>query len=186
MDQNDVFNRTDKVGRIRANVSAPAASGGCTEAAGVRCGSRGSGGFGPREPAGDNDRPLPLAAIFTRLLRGDMVQTLQQDFITLASAKGVPPRRVLWVHGLRNSLFSLVTAVGTQLGAIVGGAIVAETFFDLDGMGSMLVTAILSKDLFTVQSAAAILVATVVTMNLIVDLLYAVIDPRIRHARALA
>jgi peptide/nickel transport system permease protein len=129
---------------------------------------------------------LPLAAIFTRLLRGDMVLTLQQDFITLASAKGVSPRRVLWVHALRNSLFSLVTSVGTQLGAIVGGAIVAETFFDLDGMGSMLVTAILQKDLFTVQSAAAILVGTVVIMNLIVDLLYAVIDPRIRHARALA
>jgi peptide/nickel transport system permease protein len=129
---------------------------------------------------------LPLAAIFTRLLRGDMVQTLQADYITLASAKGVPPRRVLWVHALRNSLFSLLTSVGTQLGAIVGGAIVAETFFDLDGMGSMLVTAILSKDLFTVQSTAAILVACVVIINLTVDLLYAVIDPRIRHARALA
>lgn len=129
---------------------------------------------------------LPLAAVFTRLLRGDMVQTLQADFVTLASAKGVPPRRVLWVHALRNSLFSLLTSVGTQLGGIVGGAIVAETFFDLDGMGSMLIGAILSKDLFTVQSAAALLVAVVVVINLIVDLLYAVIDPRIRHARALA
>lgn len=129
---------------------------------------------------------LPLAAVFTRLLRGEMVMTLQADFVTLASAKGVSPRRVLWVHALRNSLFSLLTSVGTQLGGIVGGAIVAETFFDLDGMGSMLVVAILSKDLFTVQSAAAILVATVVTVNLIVDLMYAVIDPRIRHARALA
>lgn len=129
---------------------------------------------------------LPLAAIYTRLLRGDMVQTLQADFITLASAKGVPPQRVLWVHALRNSLFSLVTGVGTQLGAIVGSAIVVETFFDLDGTGSMLVVAILSKDLFTVQSTAAILVITVVTVNLIVDLMYAVLDPRIRHARALA
>lgn len=129
---------------------------------------------------------LPLAAIFTRLLRGDMVQTLQSDFVTLASAKGVPPRRVLWVHALRNSVFSLITSVGTQLGGIVGGAIVAETFFDLDGMGSMLVTSILSKDLFVVQSTAAILVACVVIINLLVDLSYAVIDPRIRHVRALA
>ena len=96
------------------------------------------------------------------------------------------PRRVLWVHALRNSVFSLLTSVGIQLGGIVGGAIVAETFFDLDGMGSMLVVAILSKDLFTVQSASAILVATVVTINLAVDLLYAVVDPRIRHMRALA
>jgi len=129
---------------------------------------------------------LPLAAIYTRLLRGDMVQTLQADFVTLASAKGVSPRRVLWVHALRNSLFSFVTSIGTQLGAIVGGAIVVEQFFDLDGMGSMLVGAILSKDLFTVQSTAAILVACVVVVNLIVDLMYAVIDPRIRHMRALA
>jgi peptide/nickel transport system permease protein len=129
---------------------------------------------------------LPIAAIFARLLRGDMVMTLQADFVTLASAKGVSPRRVLWVHALRNSLFSLLTSVGLQIGGIVGGAIVAETFFDLDGMGTMLVTAILSKDLFTVQSAAALLVASVVIVNLIVDLLYGVLDPRIRHARALA
>lgn len=129
---------------------------------------------------------LPLAAVFTRLLRGDMVQTLQADFVTLASAKGVSPRRVLWVHALRNSLFSLLTSVGTQLGGIVGGAIVAEQFFDLDGLGSLLVTSILSKDLFVVQSTAAILVAIVCLINLSVDLTYAVIDPRIRHARALA
>ena len=129
---------------------------------------------------------LPIAAVFSRLLRGDMVQTLQADFVTLASAKGVSPRRVLWVHALRNSLFSLLTSVGLQIGGIVGGAIVAETFFDLDGMGTMLVVAILSKDLFTVQSAAAILVASVVAVNLTVDLMYAVLDPRIRHVRALA
>jgi peptide/nickel transport system permease protein len=129
---------------------------------------------------------LPIAAIFSRLLRGDMVMTLQADFVTLASAKGVSPRRVLWVHALRNSLFALLTSVGLQIGGIVGGAIVAEQFFDLDGMGTMLVTAILSKDLFTVQSASAILVACVVVVNLTVDLLYGVLDPRIRHARALA
>ena len=129
---------------------------------------------------------LPLAAVFTRLLRADMVLTLQQDFITLASAKGVPPRRVLWNHALRNSLFSILTSVGVQLGALIGGAVVAETFFDLDGMGSMLVVSILAKDLFTVQATAAILVATVVIVNLIIDLCYAVVDPRIRQARALA
>lgn len=129
---------------------------------------------------------LPLAAVFTRLLRGDMIQTLQADFVTLASAKGVSPRRVLWVHALRNSLFSLLTSVGTQLGGIVGGAIIVEQFFDLDGLGSLLVVSILRKDLFVVQSTAAILVAVVVLINLSVDLLYAVIDPRIRHARALA
>ncbi|MGE0136188.1 MAG: ABC transporter permease [Ilumatobacteraceae bacterium] len=129
---------------------------------------------------------LPLAAVFARLLRGDMVQTLQADFVTLASAKGVSPRRVLWVHALRNSLFSLITSIGLQLGAIVGGAIVVEQFFDLDGLGNLLVSALLSRDLFTVQSASALIVAVVVIVNLSVDLMYAVIDPRIRHARALA
>jgi peptide/nickel transport system permease protein len=129
---------------------------------------------------------MPIAAVFTRLLRSDMVQTLQADFITLASAKGVSPRRVLWVHAMRNSLFSLLTSVGVQLGGVVGGAIVAETFFNMKGMGAMLVVAILSRDLFVVQSTTAILVACVVVVNLTVDMLYAVVDPRIRHMRALA
>lgn len=129
---------------------------------------------------------LPLAAIYTRILRGDMVQTLQADFITLASAKGVPPRRVLWVHALRNSLLSLLTAVGGQIGGIVGGALIVESYFAMPGMGALLVDSILSRDFFVVQSVAAILVITVVLTNLAVDLLYAVLDPRIRHARALA
>ena len=129
---------------------------------------------------------LPLAAAFVRLLRADMVQTLQADFITMASAKGVPPRRVLWGHALRNSLFSLLTSVGVQVGGLVGGALVVEQYFNLKGMGSLLVAAILSSDLFTVQSVSAILVACVVLVNLTVDLSYAVVDPRIRHARALS
>jgi peptide/nickel transport system permease protein len=128
---------------------------------------------------------LPLAAVFARLLRGDMVQTLQNDFITLASAKGVPPNRVLWTHALRNSFFSLLTSVGVQLGGIVGGALVVEQYFAMKGMGALLLTSILSKDLFVVQSVTAIVVAVVSLANLGIDLLYAVIDPRIRHARAL-
>ena len=113
------------------------------------------------------------------------MQTLQSDFITLASAKGVSPRRVLWNHALRNSLFSLLSTVGVQLGAIVGGALVVEQYFAMKGMGSLLLTSILSKDLFVVQSTTAIVVAVVAIANLLIDLLYAVIDPRIRHFRAL-
>ena len=128
---------------------------------------------------------LPLAAIFARLLRSDMIQTLQSDFITLASAKGVPPGRVLWTHALRNSLFSVLTSVGVQLGGIVGAALVVEQYFNMKGMGSLLLTSILSKDLFVVQSVTAIVVAVVSVANLVIDLMYAVIDPRIRHARAL-
>jgi peptide/nickel transport system permease protein len=128
---------------------------------------------------------IPIAAIYARLLRADMVMTLQSDFITLASAKGVPPGRVVWKHGLRNSLFSLVTALGTQLGALLGSAVLVETLFDLDGLGSQLVVSVLGRDLFTVQSFVAIIVLIVVTVNLMVDLSYALIDPRIRQARAL-
>jgi peptide/nickel transport system permease protein len=128
---------------------------------------------------------LPLAAVFARLLRGDMVQTLQSDFITLASAKGVPPSRVLWTHALRNSLFSMLTSVGLQIAGIVGGALIVEQFFAMKGMGALLLTSILSSDLFVVQSITAIVVLVVSLANLGIDLLYAVIDPRIRHARAL-
>jgi peptide/nickel transport system permease protein len=128
---------------------------------------------------------IPLAAVYTRLLRADMVLTLQSDFVTLASAKGVPPGRVLWKHALRNSLFSIVTAVGTQLGAVIGSTLVVEYLFDLDGLGSQLVDSVLTRDLFTVQSLVAVIVALVVVVNLVVDLSYAVIDPRIRQMRAL-
>ena len=128
---------------------------------------------------------LPTAAVLTRLQRSEMTLTLQSDFIGLARAKGLPPRRILWRHGLRNSLFTVLTSIGLQVGAIIGGAIVAETFFDLDGMGSLLITAVLGTDLFTVQAVVAILVVAVVVTNLVVDLLYGVIDPRVRLASTL-
>ena len=128
---------------------------------------------------------MPVAAIYTRLLRSEMTLTLQSDFITLASAKGVSPTRILWRHALRNSLFAIVTSIGTNLGALLGSAIVVETLFDLDGLGTQLVVSVLSSDLFTVQSLVAVVVLIVVTVNLLVDLAYAVIDPRIRQMRAL-
>lgn len=127
---------------------------------------------------------LPTAAVFNRLLRADMSTTLQSDFIALARAKGMSPKRILWRHALPNSLLSLVTSVGVQMSVVLGGAIVAETFFDLDGMGLLLVTSVLSYDLFTVQAITAILVITVVVVNLLIDLLYTVIDPRVRLAGA--
>ena len=128
---------------------------------------------------------LPLAAVLTRILRADMSLTLQSDFISLARAKGMSPRRILWRHALPNSLFSLLTAIGFQLGALIGGAVVAEMFFDLDGMGSMLVVAVLSQRPVHRPGDRRLLVVTVVVANLIIDLLYSVIDPRIRVARAL-
>jgi peptide/nickel transport system permease protein len=128
---------------------------------------------------------LPIAAVFTRLLRSDMVLTLQSDYITLARAKGMSPRRILWRHALRGSLFSLMTAIGLQLGALLGGAVVVEQLFGLGGLGKLLTEGILRADLLVVQACAAILVISVVVVNFVIDLLYAVVDPRIRHARAL-
>ena len=125
---------------------------------------------------------LPAAAVLTRLLRADLVLVLQSDFVLVAKAKGISRRRVLWRHALPNSVFTLLSAVGVQVGVIVGGAVVVETFFDLDGMGLLLVVAVLSSDLFTVQAIVALLVVAVVLTNLIIDLLYGWIDPRVRLA----
>jgi peptide/nickel transport system permease protein len=128
---------------------------------------------------------LPTAAVLSRLVRADMVLVLQSDFVSLAKAKGLSPTRILWRHALRNSMFSLLTSIGVQAGAIVGGSIVAEVFFDLDGMGSLLVVAVLSSDFFTVQGIVVLLVVAVVLTNLAVDLLYSAIDPRVKLASAL-
>ena len=128
---------------------------------------------------------MPIAATFTRLLRGDMIMTLQSDFVTLARAKGVSPTRILVRHALRNSLLTLLTAVGLQLGGLFGGAVLVEQLFGLGGLGQMLAEAIVRRDLLVIQTSAAILVLSVVTVNFLIDLLYAVVDPRIRHIRAL-
>jgi len=128
---------------------------------------------------------LPIAAVFTRLLRADMIIALQSDFVTLARAKGVSPRRILWRHALRSSLLSLVTSVGLQVGGLLGAAVAVETLFEVDGLGSLLFESIQRRDFLVVQACVSILVITVVFANFFVDLLYAVIDPRIRHVRAL-
>jgi peptide/nickel transport system permease protein len=128
---------------------------------------------------------IGLAAIFIRLLRADLVNTLQSDFIVMARAKGLSPARILWRHALRSSLFSIMTSVALQFGGILGGAVVVEQIYALPGMGLLLFQAVQQKDLLVVQACAALFALAVVIINFIVDLLYAVVDPRIRHARAL-
>jgi peptide/nickel transport system permease protein len=129
---------------------------------------------------------IGLAAIWSRFVRADMNLTLQSDFIMLAKAKGVSPRRILWRHALRASVLSLITSVALQLAALVGGAVVAEQFFGPRGIGDRLVFAIQQNDILMIQAITAVLVGAVVFFNLLVDLFYAVIDPRIRAARKLA
>lgn len=128
---------------------------------------------------------IGLAAGWTRILRADMILTLQSDFVMLARAKGLSPSRVLWRHALRSSVLSLITSVALSSSALIGGAVVVEEIFSLRGVGLRLVEALQQKDLLTLQAIAAVLAAAVVLINFAVDLLYAVVDPRIRHLRAL-
>ena len=124
-------------------------------------------------------------AVFQRLLRADMVATLQNDFITLARAKGMSTSRILFRHALRPSTFSLITAAAVNVGALIGGAVIVETIFALPGMGDLTVQAIFRRDFLVVQFCVVIFAVGFVLVNFAVDLLYNVLDPRIRHARAL-
>lgn len=129
---------------------------------------------------------LPQVAIFARLLRGDMITTLHEDYVSLAKAKGLSTLRILVVHAFRPSSFSLVTVVGLQVGFLLGGTVIVENLFSLPGIGSMLVSAINERDLITVQAVTLFIAATFVIVNFGVDMVYALLDPRIRRGRTLA
>ena len=123
-------------------------------------------------------------AVYMRLLRSDMIATLQEDFITMAKAKGLSPRRVLWRHALRPSSLTLLTVAGLNVGALIGGAVIVEVIFSLPGIGTLLFEAINARQYVALQSLVAIIAVGYVLVNFFVDILYAVLDPRIRHARA--
>ncbi len=125
-------------------------------------------------------------AVYMRLLRTDLISTLQEDYVTMAKAKGISSRRVLLRHAFRPSSFSLVTVIGLDMGRLIGGAFIVEILFALNGMGSYIVTSIFSRDYIPVQGGVVLVAIGYVLINFGVDMLYAVIDPRIRHARALA
>jgi len=125
-------------------------------------------------------------AVYMRLLRTDLIATLQEDYVTMAKAKGMPSRRILLRHAFRPSSFSLVTVIGLDMGRLIGGAFIVETLFALNGMGSYIVVAIEERDYVAVQAGVLVVAVAYVLINFVVDLLYSVIDPRIRHARALA
>ncbi|MEZ5216596.1 MAG: ABC transporter permease [Ilumatobacteraceae bacterium] len=129
---------------------------------------------------------LPLGATYLRLLRSDLIGTLQSDFITTARAKGMSTSRILFVHALRPSLFSLVTAAAVNVGALVGGSLVVETAFSLNGLGRKTVVGIFSAEFRLVQITVVVLASIYVIVNFLVDISYAWIDPRVRHARTLS
>jgi peptide/nickel transport system permease protein len=119
-----------------------------------------------------------------RVLRSDMIATLQEDYIALAKAKGLKASRILFVHALKPSSLTLVTITGINIGRLIGGAVIVETIFALPGIARLLVAAISTRDLIILQGVVLLIAAGFVVMNFIVDMLYAVLDPRIRHGHA--
>jgi peptide/nickel transport system permease protein len=125
--------------------------------------------------------PIPS---FSRLLRADMIATLQSDYILAARARGVPTLRILLRHALRPSSFSLLTVVALQLGHLIGGAVIVEVLFALPGLGSLVIQAINVKDIPIVQGIVMFVAIVYVVINAALDIFYAVLDPRIRSWRA--
>lgn len=121
-------------------------------------------------------------ALYMRLLRTDLIDTLQQDYITLARAKGLPNWLILTRHALRPSSFSLMTVVGLQLGGVISGAIIVEEIFALPGVGRLLYQSILQRDLLMVQGIVLFIATAYVLVNFLVDLCYSLLDPRVRYA----
>jgi peptide/nickel transport system permease protein len=119
-----------------------------------------------------------------RVLRSDMIATLQEDYIALARAKGLSSRRILLVHALKPSSLTLVTVLGINIGRLIGGAIITESIFALPGIGRLLVESIYLRDFVILQGGVLLVAIGFVLVNFLVDLLYAVLDPRIRHGRA--
>ena len=124
-------------------------------------------------------------AVYMRLLRSDMIATLQEDFVTMARAKGLSPSRILWRHALRPSSLTLLTVAGLNVGTLIGGTLVIETIFNIHGMGFLIADAIVRRQYVALQSYVAVLALAYIAVNFAVDILYAIFDPRIRHARAL-
>ena len=121
--------------------------------------------------------------VLMRVLRSDMITTLQQNYILMARAKGLPPWRILILHALRPSSFTLITVLGIQVGRLLGEAVIIETLFALPGMGRLLITAIYARDYLMVQGCVLVITVGYVVVNSIVDMLYALLDPRSRTER---
>jgi peptide/nickel transport system permease protein len=126
---------------------------------------------------------LPLAGFYTRLLRADIADQMQEDYVVTARAKGVGPWQVLVRHALRNSLFGLLTIVGLNLGTLIGATVIIEQIFSLPGIGQAFIQAISNRDVPLIEAIVLVLAAAVVLANLVTDVLYAVLDPRIRYGQ---
>jgi dipeptide transport system permease protein len=125
---------------------------------------------------------IPLAVI-ARMTRSAMLEVLSEDYIRTARAKGLGIRRVIGIHALRNALIPVVTVIGLQVGTLLGGAILTETVFSWPGIGKWLVEAINRRDYPTLQGGVLLVATLVIIVNLLVDVAYGLLDPRIRHVK---
>jgi peptide/nickel transport system permease protein len=125
---------------------------------------------------------LLYAAFYARMVRGNLLETMSEDYIRTARAKGLSEKRVVFKHGLRASLTPIVTLFGLDFGTLLGGAVITETVFNLQGLGSYIVNAVLGGDLPVIMGLVVIASLAVTLMSLVVDILYAYLDPRVRLA----
>ena len=124
---------------------------------------------------------LNLVAVYLRLLRSDLVDTLQEDYVMLAQARGLSQRRIMWRHVLRPSSLNFMTALGLNVAGLIGGALIIEVLFAINGIGRLVIQSVVLNDFEVVAAVVAILTVAYVAVNFAVDVLYSVLDPRIRH-----
>jgi ABC-type dipeptide/oligopeptide/nickel transport system permease component len=151
-----------------------------------------AGRLDPRDPGGWSDLALHLvlpslalgfngAALLARITRSAMLDVITQEYVVTARAKGLAERAVLWLHAFRNALLPIVTVIGLQIGYLLSGAVLTETVFNRPGIGTLLVGAISSRDYPVVQGLVLFISVVFVLINLLVDVVYAWLDPRIRY-----
>jgi peptide/nickel transport system permease protein len=126
---------------------------------------------------------LPQAAILARVTRSSMLETLGEDYVRTARAKGLTRSAALWRHALRNALIPVVTIMGLQFSFLLAGTIIIENVFYLPGLGRLIFQAISNRDLIVVRNLVLLLAGAVVAINFVVDVVYALLDPRLRHGR---
>lgn len=143
-------------------------------------------------PAAGSGQPLSIVlpavtlaafstALISRMTRASMLEVIGQDFMRTAEAKGAPPRTVIIKHGLRNAFIPILTVISLQFGALLGGAVLTETVFGWPGIGRLLVDSIGARDFAVVQGIVLVYAAVFILLNVVVDILYVVVDPRIRY-----
>jgi peptide/nickel transport system permease protein len=123
---------------------------------------------------------LAISPMMVRVLRASIIDNLQKDFVEAARARGQSQRRIVWKHVMRNSLIPFVTVAGFNFAGLLSGAVAVETVFGIPGLGSLLVSSVTYRDYTTVDALVFIFAATVVAVNLLTDLVYVVLDPRVR------